>query len=141
MIEKVKRLNVKIPDYIEVIISLIIIVAVIVGVINLVLQILNISFQEDLSIFFFKFLGDALNLIIGLELIKMLTGHSAYLVVEVLIYVIARLLVVNHPEALNMLLGVVSIAILFAVRKYLFIETDCKKKGSQASQDKKQAAI
>ncbi len=39
--------------------------------------------------------------------------------IEVLLFAIARQMVLSHGDALNMLLGVAAIAGLFAVKKYL----------------------
>ena len=45
-------------------------------------------------------------------------------VIEVLLFAIARQLIVEHTSTLDNLIGIISIAILFAVRKYLFYNFD-----------------
>lgn len=45
-------------------------------------------------------------------------------IVEVLIFAIARGLVVEHEEPLEILIRIVCITILLACRKYLFYEKD-----------------
>lgn len=65
------------------------------------------------------FLASAFELIIGIEFVKMLTKHTPSSAVEVLLYAIARQLINHHGSMLDSLIGVVAIAILFAVRKYL----------------------
>lgn len=57
-------------------------------------------------------------LVIGIEFVKMLAKHTPGSAIEVLLYTIARTLIIDHSSMLASLLGVVSIAILFAVRKY-----------------------
>ena len=67
------------------------------------------------------------NLIIGVELIRMLYLHTPLTVFEVLMFAIARQIIIDHSSPLNSLLGVIAIAILFATRKFLlssFDETD-----------------
>ena len=60
------------------------------------------------------------NLIIGVELIRMLYLHTPLTVFEVLMFAIARQIIIDHSSPLNSLLGVIAIAILFATRKFLF---------------------
>ncbi len=64
------------------------------------------------------------NLIIGVELIRMLYLHTPITVFEVLLFAIARQIIIDHSSPLNSLLGVVAIAILFATRKFLFSSFD-----------------
>lgn len=64
------------------------------------------------------------NLIIGVELIRMLYLHTPLTVFEVLMFAIARQIIIDHSSPLNSLLGVIAIAILFATRKYLFSSFD-----------------
>ena len=74
--------------------------------------------------FFTEFLSHALSLVVGVEFVKMLCRHSAQTVVEVLLFATARQMVVEHLEPLQTLIGVVAIAILFAIRKYLMTDKD-----------------
>lgn len=64
------------------------------------------------------------NLIIGVELIRMVYIHTPGTVFEVLLFAIARQIIIDHSSPLNSLVGVISIAVLFATRKYLFVEFD-----------------
>ena len=64
------------------------------------------------------------NLIIGVELIRMLYLHTPLTVFEVLMFAIARQIIIDHSSPLNSLLGVIAIAILFATRKFLFSSFD-----------------
>ena len=67
------------------------------------------------------FLERALDIVIGIEFIKMLAKHSPGSSLEVLLYAIARHLVVGHDSALENLLSVGAIALIFIVRKYFFV--------------------
>lgn len=69
-------------------------------------------------------LGSAFTLVIGVEMIRMLCEHSPGTIFEVLVFAIARQVVLNHTRAIDNLIGVIAIAILFATRKYLFCEFD-----------------
>lgn len=64
------------------------------------------------------------NLIIGVELIRMMYSHSPNTVFEVLLFAIARHIIMDHSSIYSSLIGVCSIAVLFATRKFLFSEFD-----------------
>ena len=66
----------------------------------------------------------AFTLLIGIELIHMLCEHSPGTVFQVLLFAIARQIVIDHERAIDNLIGVAAIAILFATRKYLFCHFD-----------------
>lgn len=64
------------------------------------------------------------NLIIGVELIRMVYYHTPNTVFEVLIFAIARQVIIEHSSIWGSLIGVCAIAVLFGTRKYLFCEFD-----------------
>ena len=67
------------------------------------------------------FLERALDIVIGIEFIKMLAKHSPGSVLEVLLYAIARHMIVGHEDAVQNLVSVVAIALIFIIRKYFFV--------------------
>lgn len=67
---------------------------------------------------FADFLSVVFELVIGIEFVKMLAKHTPGSAIEVLLYTIARTLIIDHSSMAGSLLGVISIAVLFAVRKY-----------------------
>ena len=68
-----------------------------------------------------EFLQNALSLVVGVEFVKMLVKHTPDNVVEVLIFAISRHLIVYHLTMWEMLIGIVCFAVLFAIRRFLFI--------------------
>ena len=64
------------------------------------------------------------DIIIGIELIKVLVRKDLDSMVEVLLFTVTRHLIVESGGITENLIGVVAIAILFFIRKYLFIDTD-----------------
>lgn len=64
------------------------------------------------------------NLIIGVELIRMMYHHTPDTVFEVLLFAIARQIIIDHSSVWSSLIGVCAIAVLFATRKFLFCEFD-----------------
>ena len=81
---------------------------------------------------YLEYLFDAL---IGIELVKLLCRHDLTSMVEVLLFAVTRYLVLHHGDSLSVLLGVISIGVLFTVRKFLFIHPETKEETarSQAS--------
>ncbi len=67
------------------------------------------------------FLAEALLLVIGVELIIMLSLHVPGAMIEVLLYAIARKLILLPKTSgmLDLFLGILAIGIIFAIRKYL----------------------
>ncbi len=72
---------------------------------------------------FLEYMFDAL---IGIELVKLLCRHDLTSMVEVLLFAVTRYLILHHGQSLEVLLGVISIAVLFAVRKFLFIHPETR---------------
>ena len=56
---------------------------------------------------------------VGIEFVKMLVKHTPEAVVEVLLFAIAREMVVVHSGSLETLMGVTAVGIIFLIRKYL----------------------
>lgn len=69
-------------------------------------------------------LDTCFNLIIGVELIRMMYSHTPDTVFEVLLFAIARHIIMDHSSIWSSLIGVCAIAVLFATRKFLFCEFD-----------------
>lgn len=86
---------------------------------------------------FQKFLGIAFNILIGIEFLKMIFRSNLGTVLEVLLFAIARQLIVEHTTVYENLVGIISIAILFVIRKYLFIpDLDDENKLSENNENK-----
>ena len=66
-------------------------------------------------------LSDACLIIIGIELIYMITSYTIDSVVDVMLLAIARQMVVEHTSPVENLMMVVAVGILFVIRKYLYV--------------------
>jgi len=64
-----------------------------------------------------SFLGHILLLVIGLELVVMLVMHTPSSLVEVLLYAIARKIIMEAKTTLDVLIGVVALGVLFLLIK------------------------
>lgn len=78
---------------------------------------------SDTSETFRTFLGHAFNLVIGLEFVRMLIKHTPSAALEVLLFAIARHMVLDGSSGLDLIFGVASIAGIFAIRKYLYVSS------------------
>ena len=68
---------------------------------------------------FLQFLEDMFSVVVGIEFIKMLCKPSAENVIEVLVFLVARHMIIGSSTALDILLSVVSVVLLYAVRLVL----------------------
>ena len=61
------------------------------------------------------------DLVIGVELLKMFCRHDIDSIVEVLLFSVARQMVIDHLAIKEAFIGCIAVAILFAVRRFLFV--------------------
>ena len=108
----------------EFFISVIVGIAILVLAIRMIAGTLNLSLYTDGANALVKILDEAIILAIGAELIKMLCKHTPETVIEVLAFALARQLIVGHATPLENLITVISIAILFATRRFLLKRHD-----------------
>ena len=107
---------------IEIAISIIVLIAIVIAGIQVVREVFSLAGDPKAHEGFTVFLGHAFNLIIGVEFIKMLAKHTAENLLEVLMFAIARQMVVEHLNMAETLIGVGAIAVIFAIRKYLLLK-------------------
>lgn len=113
-----------ISRYAEIALSMVILLVIALAGFRLIMEVADTSVMSMDTEFFSTFLSQALSLVVGVEFVKMLCQHSAQTVVEVLMFATARQMVVEHLGSAETLLGVLSIAVLFAIRKYLMTDND-----------------
>lgn len=113
----------KLTVILEFIISFVLAAGIIVLLIRLIFSLPNLP-DLDLYPNYEDMVETCFNLIIGVELIRMLYQHKPSTVFEVLLFAIARQVIMAHDNPLSSLIGIIAIALLFATRKFLFIEFD-----------------
>ena len=62
-----------------------------------------------------------MTIIIGIEFVKMIFSYTIDTVVEVMMLAVARQMVLTHTSPIDNLITITSVALLFVVRKFLFI--------------------
>jgi len=108
----------------ELFISLIVSIAIIILGVRLVIDTVSTSVFTGGVDTLVRILDDAIVLAIGAELIKMLCKHTPETVIEVLAFALARQLIVGHAGAVENLITVIAIAVLFAIRRFLLNRQD-----------------
>lgn len=68
---------------------------------------------------FKHFLDHVLLLVIAVEFVLLMTAHSDSTIIHLIMLVVARKMLIKSDNMIDILIGVISITILFAVRKYL----------------------
>lgn len=121
-----RHLNVRtvmslITEAIELILGIMLTCAVVICAIQMIPQLLNLHVDVQSIDVFRGYLEAVFTLVIGVEALRMIYKHSPGSAIEVLLYAIARELIVKETTPLENLISIISIAILFAVRKFLFV--------------------
>lgn len=76
---------------------------------------------------FLTFVSSIFNILIGIEFLKMLCQPSEDTVLEVLMFLVARHMIIEPTTVYENLVTIISIGLIFAIKKYLNLPS---KKGS-----------
>lgn len=110
----------KIIKWIEVVLAIMIILAVLLSGKDLINIIYKVYITEAVSSYnvFQKFLSHVLLLVVGLELALMLIKHTPANVLEVMLYAIARKMLIYTNTTTDILIGVIALGLIFIIDKY-----------------------
>ncbi|MCF6462646.1 hypothetical protein [Clostridium sp. Cult1] len=127
-INNIKKLIEKFTVIIEVLLALLIILIVILSIKDLlVLGKVIFTTEADASYEILQgFLSHTLLLVVGLELAIMLISHTPGKVLQVILYAIARKMLVSSVNMADILLGVIALAIIFITDKYFHTREEKK---------------
>ena len=103
----------------EIIMGFFVLAAVVIGAVKLVPEFLLLWQEQMNTELFLEFLEMILNLVIGIEFLKMLLRPNTDMILEVLVFVIARHMVVRTTSSWEDFLSVTSVLALLLVQKYL----------------------
>ncbi len=109
--------------WLETVLAAFVIISVVIGAIDLIQYVKFILYSKPPDVYsnFRDLLGYVLLLVIGLELALMLIRHTPGSVIEVMFFAIARKVLIYTTETYEFLIGVVALAGLFAIRRFLFV--------------------
>ena len=125
MIKKQEKTLLKLSKVFELILSIIILIIVFLGMMDLsrsVYQSYIVEFATPVEYSELNsFLAEGLLLVIGVELVVMLCLHVPGTLIEVLLFAIARKLILLPKTSgmIDLFLGILAIGIIFGIRKYL----------------------
>lgn len=103
----------------EIVISIIVLFAVVVQILSLGNLLYVFVLSTDSMSAFHTFLDNILTLVIGLEFFRMLCYTSADTVLEVVLFVLARHMIVSGNSALDNLMTVAGIAVVVLLNLFL----------------------
>lgn len=118
-IQRAQLFLMKVSSYLEIVCALILIVAILIAFVPVPHNLYSLYLDNgfDLS----DFMKKSFDLVIGVELLKMFCRHDIDSIVEVLLFSVARQMVIDHLAIKEAFIGCVAVAILFAVRRFLFV--------------------
>lgn len=109
----------RIADIIEIVVAVLIGLGIIYSIIDYVPRGAELLASSPDPAVFILYLEDLFNIVIGIEFIKMLTMPKADNVIEVLIFVVARHMIIGAKTSVDFLLSVLAILVLYATRMAL----------------------
>lgn len=116
---KIRKMIDRASEFLELIVNIIIIIAVVVAIISLWKPFVEFVQNRESAHAFLDFLGYVLNVLIGVEFFKMLCKPDVDTILEVVMFVIVRHMVVLETSAVENLLTIIGMAIIFAIKKFL----------------------
>ena len=140
--ERICKRLLKICDVFEIIISVLVGLGLVATLITYIIPGMLVLFESATGTEqFLTYLGDIFNIVVGLEFMKMLCKPSSDNVIEVLVFLVSRHIIMGVHSSMDLFLSVVSITILFLLRrllhiiKYRDIKFDLTKKGIVSKQE------
>lgn len=125
MIKKQEKTLLKLSKVFELVLSIIILIIVFLGMMDLSISVYQSYIVEFATPVEYSelnsFLAEGLLLVIGVELVVMLCLHVPGALIEVLLFAIARKLILLPKTSgmIDLFLGILAIGIIFGIRKYL----------------------
>lgn len=129
MWDKIKNTAQKICDGIELVLALMVGVAVVVTIIMFLPEFVHFIKGGASPSAFLVFLEELFSIVVGVEFLKMLCRPSADNVIEVIVFLVARHMIIGSNSAIDNLLSIAGIAILYLIGyaiKYKRKEVDRK---------------
>ena len=110
-------------DILELVMAIIVLLAILVAGVSLLGPFMDLVEHRFESGAFLYFVGYIFNILIGIEFLKLLCHPSPNTVLEVLTFLVARHMIIEHTTVVENLLSIISIGVLFAMKKYLDLPT------------------
>ncbi len=118
-LDKLRKALCNICDVMELVMALFVVIGIVIATIAIipaVEEFWNTRMDKGSLI---KFLDIVFMVVIGIEFLKMLCKPSAVNIIEALVFVSARHLIMQSPNAIDTLLFIIGICILFVFQKFM----------------------
>ena len=110
-----------VASFLEIFLALMLALALVVCSIQVIPTIFQLRVNMETVSVFRVFLEALFELVIGVEALKLLCKHTPGSALEILLFTIAREMIVNHTTPEQNLLVVLSIAVIFAIRRFMYV--------------------
>ncbi|MEY8337377.1 hypothetical protein AALB16_04980 [Lachnospiraceae bacterium 62-35] len=131
-VNKAQTIISNISNYFEILMAVIVIIAILISLTHVPERMVVLWNEGGFN----SFLIAIFDIVIGIELLKMFCRHDLDSVVEVMVFTVSREMVIEHMPILDTLVGIAAIALLFIVRKFLFVSALDKHDDSPGPVDK-----
>lgn len=139
---KMRERTLKVAQAMEIVMAVIILAAIVIRAALLVAGVARELGEDPMSFSIDDFLSKVLLIIMGIEFVKMLMLHTYGAVIDVLLFAMARQMIVTHNGPEGTLLSVISVALIFAIKKYLYTgESWGQKKDKDRSPEKQEKQV
>ena len=121
MLDKIRKGLYEACDVMELVMVLAVICGIVIAGVTLIPE-LRLYWEHRMETgSFLQYLDAIFNVVIGIEFMKMLCKPSSANIIEVLVFLIARHMIVTSSTPLEDLLSVASICILFLLRRFMMM--------------------
>ncbi len=105
-------------DILELLMGVAVIIGIGIAVIALIPHVGELWLHRGEAGALYEFLEYVFNIVIGIEFMKMLCKPDGDTIIEVLIFLVARHMIIGTTSTLDDLLSIISMGILFLIKKY-----------------------
>lgn len=118
-LEKIRRIIQKICVFLDLIVAVLVLVAILLSIASIVRDVTVFQRLLTDTSEFKRYLEQILMLVIGIEFLGMLCRPNSENVIEVLIFLVARHMIVGDTTPYQDFVSVISVALLCVLRRYL----------------------
>lgn len=130
MTKKFRAILYEVCNYLELIMAVVVVVGIIISVFGLEHEIVAFWNTRGEAGSLYIFLDTIFEIVISIEFLKMLCQPSSDTILEVLIFLVARHMIIGDTNAFEDFISIVSIALLFGIKKYIETPREGKRKRS-----------
>ena len=133
---RMRERTLKVAQAMEIVMAVIILAAIVIRAGLLLAGLAQEMREQPMSFSIDDFLDKVLLIIMGIEFVKMLMLHTYGAVIDVLLFAMARQMIIAHDGPEGTLLSVLSVALIFAIKKFLYTGESWGQKKAESSEEK-----